>query len=149
MKRAMSVFAMMLSIALLSGCSCWPFSEQLETEFEWTPRTFQARLSNPDVAQQQCFNTGYADCVKTTAQLCRDKQYSSIRHPITGAPVNPGLAQAVCAEAENQIARNSDGDIGTIWLCRPRVPEGIKACMEEKGYEGVNVTKKTCGVKIM
>ncbi|MHA6575439.1 hypothetical protein [Pseudomonas yamanorum] len=147
--RRIFICGMVLLIATIGGCGCGPFSEQLETQFKWQPQTLQAQLSSPDAAREECSTVGYRQCVKATALLCKDEKYLSIKHPVTGDPVDANLAKAVCSEVEVEISRNDPRDTGVIWLCRSQVPGQIRACMKEKGFVGINVEKRTCYMKIM
>jgi len=150
--RLILICGIVLSIVTIGGCSCAAMGIctcSPTTELKWEPQTLQARFSNPDTARDQCINAEYAQCVKATALLCKDKQYSSIKHPITGDPVAANVAKAVCSEAEDEIARNSLKDVDHIGLCKPLVPEQIQACMKGKGFEGVYIDKEACAIKFM
>ena len=139
----------LLASALLSGCGCWPLNETEETKFKWEPQNLRARFSSAETAHTECVSSAYRQCIIKTAALCKSGEVALIRDPISGESMSGGRRGAVCAEAETQFSRDSLVDDGTLWQCKSVGKAEINECMGGKGFEGEDIAKKVCYMKIM
>ncbi|EPZ87871.1 hypothetical protein [Burkholderia cenocepacia] len=147
--RRVTSAGMAVSVLMLTGCGCWPFSETTRYETEWKSQTVGALFRDADRTGDVCRDALYTQHLKDAVSACKDGAYEKIRNRISGEPVRLSLAKATCAEAQAQLDQGIPANIqDRIFNLNP-FPDEFTACMSEKGFKREEVEKKACYVKFM